>query len=194
MRVGTDYVGLTFFLSGIVTSSLTMTRIETEFSQRVIAHGVPRRVNRKPFNIRDVIDSFTLKNFIAEKKQVEYYNTMLTADTGWISYICCTNDTLTGRLIAANVVAAYDKENRRSVWQNLGNNEIVRSGHFPHLVVIDGYFDDSPSFRRDRIYDLMTYHHDRPETSIIVVGKTTSPSYMSKVLGIRPNFALLVTK
>src|SRR5690554_5976244 len=94
-------------------------QIETDFSQRTIAAGVPRRVNRDPFKLRDVLESYTLGKFISEKKQVEYYNAMLTKDTGWITFVCCTNDTMTGRLIAANVVAYYDhKYKYRSAWQN----------------------------------------------------------------------------
>lgn len=169
--------------------------IETDFSQVTIAAGVPRRVNRSPFKLREVVEGFSInKTFISEKKQEEYYKSAIKEDTGWLMYLCCLNDMETGRLIAANIVACYsEKYNYRAIWQNLGNSENVKAAHFPHLVVIDGLFDDSPAYRRDRVYDLMTYHHDRPETSIIVIGKTQSPSYMSKVIGLRPNFALQVT-
>lgn len=168
--------------------------IDTSLHKRFYHFGVPTRAPRvSPFRLKSVLQDamFEGKDKVhTVRKQVEQFNIACSDDPGWFMVIQTSGLLDTAKNVALNVVSSYDSDKLSVAWVSSFLKD-PPSGK--NLYIFDALFYDDATYRRSRLYEILTGLNS-PASSVIVLAR--APDLHSAVyqLGLKPHLMLSLSK
>lgn len=162
--------------------------------------GAPKYIRGNPFQTKDRLHRFEIKDTpITRDRQVEWLNSMLTEDGGWVAFICGSSEDC--RLMAYSLFNVYYEMSHNLIWHRPSSSSYdllldERKTLNPHMIVLDSLLTHPkmhPNASRGydptrigKIYDIVGKY--RGFSSLVVLCPDLTPEEAHSISTVQPEF------
>lgn len=163
-------------------------------------HGTPSYIKGEAFDAIKFMSSFEIVGkLITRQIQVEWLNSMLDDDSGWVAFVCGRPEVI--RMFAYKMMEHYYKETNKINWHRVNGSrwdELLdkRFETFYHMIVLDSLLTHPPMHpdasraydpaRIGKIHDIAGEYRGRAST--IILCPELKPEEAYHISMVQPDF------